>query len=130
MKKRLSFIMSVAAASAALAVQPALAACSGKGVSVSHALGIKDDCVGADGTNPIFALVSYAIQFLIGIFGLILVLMIVIAGLQYILSGTSPDAAKDAKDRLKNAATGLVLFVLMWGALQVLLPDDVKVFRG
>lgn len=92
------------------------------GVAVSDALG---SCVATPGTNPIFALLQKVITYATGIFGLVLVLMIVIAGLEYVISGGSPDKAKGAKKRIEQAATGFVLFVVMWGVLQVLLPDGI-----
>jgi len=92
------------------------------GVTVSDALG---NCNAPAGTNPIFALIQRVITFATAAFGLVLVLMIVIAGLEYVISGGNPDKAKGAKKRLEQAATGFVLFVLMWGVLQVILPDGV-----
>jgi cytochrome bd-type quinol oxidase subunit 2 len=98
------------------------------GVEVSNAIGGLCSGVPA-GTNPIFALVSVAIRFFSMIFGLLLVLVVVIAGIQYITAGGSADNTKEAKERLKAAVTGLVLFVLMFGILQVLLPPEAKIFR-
>jgi|GEM_PF-1746710 len=92
------------------------------GVAVSDALG---NCGATPGTNPIFALVQKIITFATGAFGLVLVLMIVIAGLEYVISGGNVDRAKGAKKRIEQAATGFVMFVIMWGVLQVLLPDGI-----
>jgi hypothetical protein len=92
------------------------------GVTVSTALG---NCNAPSGTNPIFALIQKAVTYATGIFGLVLVLMIVIAGLEYVIAGGSADKVKGAKTRLQQAATGFVLFVLMWGVLQALLPDGI-----
>lgn len=105
------------------------AACSGQGVTVSSALGVPNDCVGADGTNPIYALISVVITYATGVLGLIMILMIVIAGLQYVVSNGSPDTAKAARQRIENVVTGFILFVLMWGILQALLPPDARIFQ-
>lgn len=93
-------------------------------VTVSAALG---NCDASPDINPIFALIERVITFATGIFGLVLVLMIVIAGLEYVISGGNPERAKGAKTRIEQAATGFVLFVIMWGVLQFILP--VGVFR-
>jgi hypothetical protein len=92
------------------------------GVTVSNALG---NCNAPANTNPIFALLDRIITYATGVFGLVLVLMIVIAGLEYVISGGSPEKTKGAKTRLEQAATGFVLFVIMWGVLQVLLPGGI-----
>lgn len=91
-------------------------------VAVSDALG---NCNASPGTNPIFALIQRVITFAAAAFGLVLVLMIVIAGLEYVISGGNPDKAKGAKKRIEQAATGFVMFVIMWGVLQIILPDGV-----
>jgi Type IV secretion system pilin len=92
------------------------------GVPVSDALG---SCGAPAGTNPVFALVEKVITYATGLLGLVLVLMIVIAGLEYVISGGNPEKAKGAKRRIEQAATGFVLFVVMWGVLQVLLPGGI-----
>jgi hypothetical protein len=101
---------------------------SSGGVDVSSALGV-GNCVGGNGINPIYALISIVITYATGVLGLIMVLMIVIAGLQYVVSNGSPDVVRDAKNRIENVATGFVLFILMWGILQILLPPNASVFK-
>jgi type IV secretion system pilin len=97
------------------------------GVDVSGALGV-GNCVGGNGINPIFALITIAVKFATGVLGLIMVLMIVIAGLQYVVSNGSPDTVRSAKERITSVATGFILFVLMYGILQILLPPGSGVF--
>jgi hypothetical protein len=91
---------------------------------------IQNGCIGgADGVNPIYAFLSIIITFATGVLGLIMVLMIVIAGLQYVISNGNPDIVRDAKNRISHVVTGFVIFVLMWGILQVLLPSNVSIFK-
>jgi len=90
------------------------------GVPVSSALGRA--CIGGKSQNPILDLLEVIIRYLVGLIGIVVVLMIVIAGLQYVISGGSPDAVKSAKNRIIRALTGLLLFLLMWGILLVILP--------
>jgi uncharacterized membrane protein len=107
--------------------------CPDGSVKVSTALSLdnKDgnECIGSKDQNPIFALLSIGIKFFSIIFGLLLVLILVIAGIQYITAGGSSDATKEAKDRIKAAITGLVLYVLMFAILQIILPPDQRIFR-
>jgi type IV secretion system pilin len=55
----------------------------------------------------------------------VVLLMIVIAGVQYIVSGANPAQVKAAKDRLTNAIIALVLFLLMFAILDYLLPGGI-----
>jgi len=53
---------------------------------------------------------------------LVIVLMIVISGVQYITSIADPARVKAAKDRLQNAIIALVLFMLTFAILSFLIP--------
>ncbi len=117
---------------AAVAPQGALA-CSSGGVQVSGVwaglAGVSGNCIGGNGVNPIFALIAIFITLATGVLGLVMVLMIIIAGLQYVVSNGSPDVVRAAKDRIRNVMTGFILFVLMWGILHILLPPGSGVFQ-
>jgi hypothetical protein len=113
-------------------------ACSSGAVQVSHSFdnlpgvttdGSGNDCIGGNGVNPIYAFISILLTFAVGVLGLLMVLMIVIAGLQYVVSNGDPSVTKAAKDRIRNVITGFVLFVLMYGILQILLPPGSSVFK-
>jgi hypothetical protein len=65
------------------------------------------------------------IQFLSGAVGLVVVLLIVIGGVQYITSAGDPAGVKAAKSRITNAITGLVLFLLMFAILNFLIPGGI-----
>ena len=88
-----------------------------------------DECIGDSSQNPIFALLSSAIRWFSAIFGLILVLIVAVAGFQYIIAAGDSSQIVGAKERLKGAVTGLVLYLLMFSILQFLLPDGARVFR-
>ncbi len=103
--------------------------CGEKGIQVSKALS-PSGCIGNGNQNPIFALVAYGVQLLTGLFGIILVMVLVIAGFEYVISGDNPEIAKEAKGRITGAITGLVLFIIMFGLIQVILPSDVKIFMS
>jgi hypothetical protein len=98
------------------------------GVPVSSAFGVTNNCVGSDDKNPIIALLSTLVRFATGLFGLILVAMVSYAGIRYTISAGSPDDVKEAKNHLKAAVTGLVVFALMSGILQFILPPQFRIF--
>ena len=110
---------------------PVLADCKIGDVAVSDIFKKTDGtCIdNPSGRKSIFAFVEIIIQYLTALIGVVMVLMIVIAGLQYVLAGSSPDNAKSAKTRIERAFTGLILFILMFGILQILLPPDVALFK-
>ena len=83
--------------------------------------GLGDLCPGGTG-NPIYALLQAAINWVVGIIGVVAVLAIVIAGIQYITSQGSPEGLKKAKSRITNAVIGLVLLVLMVAILKFIFP--------
>ncbi|MFI5240320.1 MAG: pilin [Candidatus Saccharimonadia bacterium] len=98
---------------------------SGSPCCDSVGLGIAVGCVSTTNGNPIYDYLRALIQFISGIFGLVAVLMIVIAGFQYMTSGGNPDALKKSKSRLANVIISVVLFALMFGILNYLIPGGV-----
>jgi hypothetical protein len=99
-------------------------------VPVSSALGVPGNCLGSKDQNPIFALMSVILKFVTALFGLILVLMVVYSGIRYIISAGSPDEVKAAKEHLKGAATGLILFMIMYGLLSLIIPGFSNIFAS
>lgn len=73
----------------------------------------------------IFAYLRMIIQYLSGAVGLVVVLLIVIGGIQYITSAGNPAGVKAAKTRITNAITGLILFLLMFAILNFLIPGGI-----
>lgn len=57
-----------------------------------------------------------------GLVGVVVVGMIVIGGIQYIAAGDNAQAVQEAKNRIKNAIIGLVLFIMMFGILNFVVP--------
>lgn len=98
--------------------------CAKSNVKVSVALPGSDKCVGEEG-NPIIEYIRGLIKFLSGAFGLVVVLMIIISGVQYMTSQGNPEQTKTAKNRLTNAITGLILFIMMYGILEYLIPGNI-----
>ncbi|GMQ95341.1 MAG: hypothetical protein BMS9Abin13_454 [Patescibacteria group bacterium] len=62
----------------------------------------------------------------IGIAGVLAVLMLVVAGIEYIGGAGNPAAKSDAKERIRNALFGLILALSSWLILNTLNPDLLK----
>jgi len=105
---------------------PSPAPCPPGTIELSSPLATGANCVDASKPGgPIFAYLNMVIKFLSGAVGLVIVLMIVIGGIQYITSAGDPGRVKEAKTRITNAITGLVLFVLMFALLNFLIPGGI-----
>src|SRR6266571_2612197 len=89
--------------------------------------GAGNACVEGDPKNGgvIIAYVKIFLQFLSAGVGIVIILMLVIAGIQYITSTGNPAMIKGAKDRIVNAITALVLFVLSFAILSFLIPGGI-----
>ena len=62
------------------------------------------------------------VRFLGELIGLVVILMIIIGGIQYIIAQGNPQGVAAAKGRITGAVTALVLYLLMFGILHFLLP--------
>ena len=102
-------------------------ACGANEIKLSSPLTLGGKCVPNDPATggAIFAYLRMVIQFLSSAVALVIVLMIVIGGIQYITSAGDPGAIKNAKNRIVNAITGLVLFALMFAILNFLIPGGI-----
>lgn len=95
-------------------------------VEVSVRIG-KDEthCVRNEGGFENNVIVNYArgfIWFLSRGVGIVITLMIVIGGVQYITARDNPQAVQAAKQKIFNAIIALVLFILMYAILLYLVP--------
>lgn len=70
-------------------------------------------------TDP-YAVMSAIANWLVGIFGSVFVLMIVIAGVQMASASDNPDRLKASKKRITNAVVSLVLLISMRAILALL----------
>lgn len=92
--------------------------------STNVILGINIGCSHKN-SNPIYDYLAAIIKFLSGIVGLGVVLMLIIGGIQYMTSSGNPQAVAAAKKRIGNALLGLVLFLLMFGILNFIIPGGI-----
>jgi hypothetical protein len=71
------------------------------------------------------AVVNYLrgwLKLLNGAVALVVMLMLVMAGIQYITSLANPSSVAAAKQRIMNAIIALVMWLMMFAALQFLMP--------
>lgn len=86
-------------------------------------VGVDVGCAGD--RNPIYDYLSAVIKFLSAGVGLVVVLMIVVSGIQYITSAGNPQGIEAAKKRLTNAIIALLLYIFMAAILNFLIPGGI-----
>lgn len=69
--------------------------------------------------------VNPAINFLGAAFGLIIVISVVAAGIQYSSAGGDPGKVNAARKRIFNSVLALVAFILTWAFLQFIVPGGI-----
>ncbi len=79
----------------------------------------------ANGGGAIVFYLKEILKLINGLIGGIIVLVLVIAGIQYITSAGDPTRVKEAKKRITNAVTALVLYMLMFAILNFLIPGGI-----
>ncbi len=66
------------------------------------------------------------LMFLVAAAGVLAVIMIVVAGTQYVAAGISPSAKSDAKEQIVNALIGLGIILSSWLLLNTINPNLVN----
>ena len=66
---------------------------------------------------------TWAFRFVLALAGFLAVMMIVIGGVEYIISGASEASRSDAKKRINNAISGLVLALVSYLVLYTINPS-------
>jgi hypothetical protein len=81
-------------------------------------------CSGAEcvNNNPITKILIYAVNVLGALVGVIAVVMIVVAGIQYSSSGGNPQVTAEAKKRIINVMIALAAFIFLWAFMQWVIP--------
>ncbi len=107
-----------------------------KGVGKQYTCGSGEDAVktridlGCTGKveNPIIDMAYALLKFFSFGVGLVLAASIIWAGIQYSSSQGNPEATQAAKNRIQNAIIGLVFYLLIFAAIQFLVPGGL--FNG
>jgi hypothetical protein len=112
--KRFALVLGSVLAAAASPLAALAAKCGNVTTSINFG------CSGGHGVIIDFFL--SIVRFLGVMVGLVVILMIIIGGIQYITSNGDPNGVKAAKGRITGAITALVLYLLMFGILHYLIP--------
>lgn len=85
-------------------------------------------CLGKDGPKNISPIEDFAyamIRFLsIGV-GVVVVLSIIVAGIQYASSAGNPETTGKAKNRIQQTVIGLFLYIFAYSVLQFFIPGGI-----
>lgn len=128
MKLRKSIIINILAAAAiamAAAAAPLLSAdiASADPGTIDVCSDPGDDCSKVNGFIKQY--INPAIKALTALVGIIAVLSIVIAGIQYASSADDPGVVTKAKQRIFNVVLGLVVYVFLVALLNYLVPGGI-----
>lgn len=75
--------------------------------------------------NPLVKDINLAINLLSGLVGIIVVIMMIVGGIQYMTAGGNPQSVAVAKKRISNAALSIVALIFMFSFLQWLIPGGI-----
>lgn len=75
--------------------------------------------------NPLIKDINLAINLLSGLVGVIVVIMMIVGGIQYMTAGGNPQAVAVAKKRISNAALSILALLFMYSFLQWLIPGGI-----
>lgn len=73
-------------------------------------------------TNPIFVILTDALNFLSALVGIVVIGSIILGGIQYSASHGDPGAVAKAKKRIVNALLAFVSYIFLYAFLQWLIP--------
>lgn len=84
-------------------------------------------CIGGDpnsprNLSPIMDLLYSLIRFLSAGVGVVIVISIIMAGIQYSSSEGNPEATQQSKTRIRNALMGLIIYIFAFSLVQYLVP--------
>ena len=94
-------------------------------VSATDACTSSSKCCNGQSCDLIQEYINPTIDFLAAGVGIVVVIMMVIGGIQYITSQDNPQAVSAAKSRIVNALFALLLFAFMYAMLQWLVPGGI-----
>jgi hypothetical protein len=75
--------------------------------------------------NPLIQDITAAINLLSALVGVIVIIMIIVGGIQYMTAGGNPQAVAAAKKRITNAVLSIVALIFMFSLLTWLIPGGI-----
>lgn len=99
-----------------------------EGIGLSIPIFGSDPCIakgnGSIDSNPILTLMKLVLQVASAGVGLVVAIMIIVAGIQYTSAQGNPQLVQAAKQRLTNAIIGLAMYILAFALLNYLVPGN------
>jgi len=88
------------------------------------------DCTGLSTSdclkyNPMIQWIRFFINVLSALIGVIVIIMVTLAGIQYSSAADNPQGVQAAKKRIENVLVGLVAYIFLYAFLQWLIPGGV-----
>lgn len=126
MKKKIVSILAAVLAITGLAMAPNLAFADGEGCESEtvHTALFGEVEIGCDGEGIFFILKLILTVMTYGV-GILATIGFVVSGYQYLTAKDDVSKVQKAKDRMVQIVIGLVVYAVMWSALQFLLPGGV-----
>jgi hypothetical protein len=72
--------------------------------------------------NPMIQWIRFFINLISALVGVIVVIMVTLAGIQYSAAADNPQGVQAAKKRIENVLIGLVAYIFLYAFLQWLIP--------
>lgn len=79
----------------------------------------------SDGCNIVGKYVNPLINFLTGLVGVVVAIMIIVGGIQYSSAGGDPGKVAAAKSRITNALLAIVAYIFLFAFLQWIVPGGI-----
>ena len=95
------------------------------GDTSTEACSTGEECLNQGATGKVMDVLIIGLNILSGAVGLLAVIMLVVAGIQYSASNGDPNAVGAAKKRITNTLLGLAAFVFLYAFLQWLIPGGI-----
>jgi hypothetical protein len=88
------------------------------------------DCTGVNSNtclkyNPMIQWIRFLINVLSALIGVIVIIMVTLAGIQYSSAADNPQGVQAAKKRIENVLVGLIAYIFLYAFLQWLIPGGV-----
>ncbi len=81
--------------------------------------------VAGECVSKMFDYINYAIAAIAALTGVVIIIAIIAAGIEYASAGGDPQKVASAKNRIRNAIIGLIAFGLLFGFLSWLVPGGI-----
>lgn len=110
---------------AVVAISPEVRAAECGGVEVAYLECTTDNSGDAVQDSALWAILTLVLNIIIGAVGIAAVGGLVYAAIMYASAQDNSSQVQQAKDIIRNVVIGIVMFLVMWTALQYLIPGGI-----